>query len=210
MIGSLGREDIETEFKARRPKAARDPLAKPCLQILNGEDIGKVIPLENGTSIIGRGVNAQVRLVDNGVSREHAKVIVSDDVVNLVDNGSTNGTYINGAPVDAGILRDGDRIHVGPDVTLQFVYLNPDAQSDTSLPEPRVEPEEPVPLSPRELEVAQLVAEGLTNPEIGKRLFISPRTVTTHLVKIYDRLGVHSRSGLTRYILEHNLLKKDG
>jgi DNA-binding CsgD family transcriptional regulator len=210
MIRSLGRDDIETEFKARRPKAARDPLAKPCLQILNGADIGKVIPLESGTSIIGRGVNAQVRLVDNGVSREHAKVIVSDDVVNLVDNGSTNGTYINGAPVDAGILRDGDRIHVGPDVTLQFVYLNPDAQSDPLLPEPRAEPDEPVPLSPRELEVAQLVAEGLTNPEIGKRLFISPRTVTTHLVKIYDRLGVHSRSGLTRYILEHHLLKKDG
>ncbi len=49
----------------------------------------------------------------------------------------------------------------------------------------------------------------MTNPEIGKRLFISPRTVTTHLVKIYDRLGVHSRSALTRYILERGLLKRD-
>jgi DNA-binding CsgD family transcriptional regulator len=169
-----------------------------------------VIVLDKGTAIIGRGANAKVRLVDNGVSREHAKVIVTDDVVNLLDNGSTNGTYLNGAPVDAGVLRDGDRIHIGPDVTLQFVYLTPDAQSSSVVPavEPRREPAD-VPLSPRELEVAQLVAEGLTNPEIGKRLFISPRTVTTHLVKIYDRLGVHSRAALTRYILEHGLLKRD-
>jgi DNA-binding NarL/FixJ family response regulator len=167
--------------------------------------------LDKGTAVIGRGASATLRLVDNGVSREHAKVIVSDDVVNLVDNGSTNGTYLNGAPVDAGVLRDGDRIHIGPDVTLQFVYLTPDAQASSSVPaaEPRTEPAEPSPLSPRELEVAQLVAEGLTNPEIGKRLFISPRTVTTHLVKIYDRIGVHSRASLTRYILERGLLKRE-
>lgn len=133
----LGRDDIETEFKARRPKAARDPAAKPYLQISSGEEVGKVIPLENGTAIIGRGATAQIRLVDNGVSREHAKVIVSDDVVNLVDNGSTNGTDLNGAPVDAGILRDGDRIHIGPDVTLQFVYLHPDAQPSAPCRPPR-------------------------------------------------------------------------
>ena len=203
-------DDIETEFKARRPKAARDPAAKPCLQILTGTEVGKVIVLDVGTAIIGRGANAKVRLDDNGVSREHAKVIISEDVVNLVDNGSTNGTYLNGAPVDAGILRDGDRIHIGPDVTLQFVYMDPNAEPKTRMPPAQVvKAEEPVPLSPRELEVSQLVAEGLTNPEIGKRLFISPRTVTTHLVKIYDRLGVHSRAALTRYILERGLLKKD-
>jgi pSer/pThr/pTyr-binding forkhead associated (FHA) protein len=203
-------DDIETEFKARRPKASRDPAARPCLQILGGAEVGKLIVLEVGTAVIGRGASAKIRLDDNGVSREHAKVIVSEDVVNLVDNRSTNGTYLNGAPVDAGILRDGDRIHIGPDVTLLFVYVDPNAEPKSRMPPaPVVKPEEPVPLSPRELEVAQLVADGLTNPEIGKRLFISPRTVTTHLVKIYDRLGVHSRAALTRYILERGLLKQD-
>jgi len=58
-------------------------------------------------------------------------------------------------------------------------------------------------LSMRETEIAQLVAEGLSNPEIAERLFISRRTVTTHLQHIYSRLGVTSRTGLTRYVVEH-------
>lgn len=58
-------------------------------------------------------------------------------------------------------------------------------------------------LSKREAEVAQLVAEGCSNADIAARLFISPRTVTTHLQHIYERLGIESRTGLTRYVLEH-------
>jgi DNA-binding CsgD family transcriptional regulator/tetratricopeptide (TPR) repeat protein len=58
-------------------------------------------------------------------------------------------------------------------------------------------------LSAREAEIARLVAEGLSNPEIAERLFISQRTVTTHLQRIYQRLGVGSRTGLTRYVIEH-------
>ncbi|WP_161606247.1 helix-turn-helix transcriptional regulator [Microlunatus speluncae] len=58
-------------------------------------------------------------------------------------------------------------------------------------------------LSPREAEVVQLVAEGLSNAEIARRLVISPRTVTTHLQHVYARLGVGSRVALTRYVLDH-------
>ncbi|WP_199513862.1 helix-turn-helix transcriptional regulator [Nucisporomicrobium flavum] len=60
----------------------------------------------------------------------------------------------------------------------------------------------PLDLSPREEEVARLVAEGLSNAEVSRRLFISPRTVTTHLQNIYVRLGVSSRTALTRYVLD--------
>ncbi|WP_344465882.1 response regulator transcription factor [Kitasatospora kazusensis] len=57
-------------------------------------------------------------------------------------------------------------------------------------------------LSPRETEILGLLAEGLANRQISKRLFISEATVKTHLVHIYDKLGVDSRtaaiaSGLT-------------
>jgi DNA-binding CsgD family transcriptional regulator len=51
-------------------------------------------------------------------------------------------------------------------------------------------------LTPTELKVARLAAEGLTNPEIGRRLFISPRTVETHLSHAYAKLGVSSRVAL--------------
>jgi DNA-binding NarL/FixJ family response regulator len=53
-----------------------------------------------------------------------------------------------------------------------------------------------LPLSPRELEVARLVASGMTNAEIGKQLHISPATVGRHLSNVYERLGIHSRAAL--------------
>lgn len=49
-------------------------------------------------------------------------------------------------------------------------------------------------LSPRESEILELLAEGLANRQISRRLFISEATVKTHLVHIYDKLGVDSRT----------------
>jgi pimeloyl-ACP methyl ester carboxylesterase/DNA-binding CsgD family transcriptional regulator len=49
-------------------------------------------------------------------------------------------------------------------------------------------------LTEAELDVVRLVAEGLTNPEIGSRLFVSPRTVQTHLSHVFTKLGLSKRS----------------
>jgi LuxR family maltose regulon positive regulatory protein len=50
------------------------------------------------------------------------------------------------------------------------------------------------PLSDRELEVLQLIAEGLTNKEIAARLYLSPGTVKVHAHNIYGKLGVNGRT----------------
>ncbi|MEV4350450.1 AAA family ATPase [Actinoplanes sp. NPDC049596] len=51
-------------------------------------------------------------------------------------------------------------------------------------------------LTPQELQIAQMAADGLTNREIGQRLYLSHRTVSTHLQRIYPKLGVTSRGAL--------------
>ena len=53
-------------------------------------------------------------------------------------------------------------------------------------------------LTAREAQVARLAREGLSNPEIGARLFISARTVQYHLGKVFTKLGIGSRSQLDR------------
>ena len=50
------------------------------------------------------------------------------------------------------------------------------------------------PLSERELEVLRYIAEGLSNREIAQRLVLSINTVKSHVRKVYEKLGVHSRT----------------
>lgn len=64
----------------------------------------------------------------------------------------------------------------------------------------------PFDLTPRELEILRLVAEGLTDPQVAERLIISKRTVSAHLHTIYSKLGVNTRAAATRIALENDLL----
>jgi ATP/maltotriose-dependent transcriptional regulator MalT len=61
-------------------------------------------------------------------------------------------------------------------------------------------------LSAREVEVLGLVAEGLTDQEVARRLYLSPRTIGQHLSRIYRKLGVRSRTAATREATERGLV----
>jgi DNA-binding CsgD family transcriptional regulator len=63
---------------------------------------------------------------------------------------------------------------------------------------------EPSPLGKREAEVAHLVADGLTNKQIGARLFISEHTVDSHIRNILNKLGVNSRTQIAAWMASSN------
>ncbi len=64
----------------------------------------------------------------------------------------------------------------------------------------------PAGLSAREVEVLRWVAHGLTGAQVATQLVISPRTVTSHLSSIYNKLGVSSRASATRFAVDHQLV----
>ena len=65
--------------------------------------------------------------------------------------------------------------------------------------------QDPFELSARELEVARLVADGLSNPAIASALFISVPTVKTHVSHILAKLGLESRVQLASWVARHDL-----
>lgn len=70
----------------------------------------------------------------------------------------------------------------------------------------KTSPTSPEALTAREVEVLRLLAQGMTNPQIAKRLILSSHTVHAHVRSIYTKLDVNSRSSVTRYAIEQHLL----
>ena len=91
------------------------------LIVLAGAQVGEMIPVRQ-TTLIGRGVEADVRLVEDKMSRRHCRLVVEDGGTSLEDLGSSNGTYVNGTRVERQKLNDGDKIQIGDTIILKFTY----------------------------------------------------------------------------------------
>jgi len=113
--------DERTQISATLPTGdvKRD---RAYLVVLAGASVGEMYKLESDQTIIGRGGRAQIRLLDEGISREHAQISIEAGRVTLRDLGSTNGTYCNGLRVESRDLVDGDKILVGSTTILKFTY----------------------------------------------------------------------------------------
>ena len=76
-------------------------------------EAGSTYELQTPVTLLGRGTDCDLRLVDPGVSRHHAELRVEDDQVVLVDLGSTNGTFVDGQPARRVVLTDGMSVTLG-------------------------------------------------------------------------------------------------
>ncbi|RDI30608.1 FHA domain-containing protein [Rhodococcus sp. AG1013] len=107
---AYGQQGYDQGYQAGyAPEAGRTLTAT--LQLEDGS--GRFYQLREGSNIVGRGQDAQFRLPDTGVSRRHLDVRWNGQVAMLADLGSTNGTTVNGAPIQDWQLADGDVIRAG-------------------------------------------------------------------------------------------------
>jgi diguanylate cyclase (GGDEF)-like protein len=92
---------------------------RPALVFLRGELLAVPIPLERDEVILGRALEADVRINDPRASRMHARITTERDeataetLYRIIDLGSTNGTLLNGQPVSEAFIKDGDKITIG-------------------------------------------------------------------------------------------------
>jgi two-component system cell cycle response regulator len=92
------------------------------LVVLSGSSVGEMYRLDKERVVLGRGDKADLRLIDDGISREHAQIVRDGGQMFLEDLGSTNGTYRNGERVKREALAEGDKILVGSTTILKFSY----------------------------------------------------------------------------------------
>jgi DNA-binding CsgD family transcriptional regulator len=169
---------------------------------VEGSGAGRVFVLSTRQTLVGKADGSDIRLTDTGVSRQHAKLLVAaDKTVTLFDLASTNGTYLNDTRIELAQVRPGDIVRFGPAAKFRLAHRVEVADQPTA---PAIAPS--IELSTRQLEVAQLAAQGLTNAVIAERLAISPLTVKSHLDHIYNRLGLGNRTALTVWLTRAGLL----
>jgi DNA-binding winged helix-turn-helix (wHTH) protein len=114
--------DVVEDARPRPPRASG---IRPCLVFDN-----RHVLLMEGANVIGREPDSAIHCDASGVSRQHARIVVSQGEVTVEDLGSKNGTYVGGQRVTSARLADGDEIRIGT-ARLTFRVAPPTATTET-------------------------------------------------------------------------------
>jgi pimeloyl-ACP methyl ester carboxylesterase/DNA-binding CsgD family transcriptional regulator len=167
--------EVEAFTRAQRASASAVVAAR-LLEVYYDTDIRALLPaIAVRTAVLHREADKGTRF---GLGREVAALIPGATLIPL--------------PGSSHLFYHGDWLAV-LDATLDFL-CEPGSPAG---PGPR--------LTGRELEVAELVAEGLTNQAIARRLSVAPRTAEAHVENIRRKLQVHSRAQIAAWVTEHRL-----
>src|SRR5215468_6381274 len=109
------------------PKAPPPPTAKGrsyVLRFISGKYQGGEFPIAPDKQIlIGRSSDLDMVLVEDMVSRKHARIAMQGDQIWIEDLGSTNGTFVNGEKIKRARLKEGDRVLIGTSI-LKFIGVD--------------------------------------------------------------------------------------
>jgi diguanylate cyclase (GGDEF)-like protein len=133
MIESMMDADATAKIYVPQLTAPRRPLGEheredarqAALLVLTGPLLGTVFPLTRSPTVVGRGDDAHVRLIAEGVSRQHAWISRQGRRYYIEDAGSRNGTWVNRRLVRRAMLSEGDQIRVGAATVLKFFVQDP-------------------------------------------------------------------------------------
>ncbi len=179
----------------------------PTIRFDGGSVAGVALRIDEEDGTLGRSQDSTYVLADPTVSRVHARLQKRAGSVILTDLSSSGGTTVNGETVTgAHVLVHGDTIGFGS-VTGRFEdpATARDEQATTTVfevPEIETGPS----LSPRQQQVLELIAEGMTNKEIGEQLGITERTVKVYAQEVYGKLDTPNRAGAVAEGVRHGLL----
>lgn len=106
-------EHIPVPVAAAEPEEAALPGEQPQVQLMLLDGSSRTYEVQLGSNILGRSAQADFRLPDSGVSRQHAEIVWNGEEAFVVDLQSTNGTTVNDTKIDNWMLADGDVITIG-------------------------------------------------------------------------------------------------
>ncbi|HSK22265.1 MAG TPA: FHA domain-containing protein [Egicoccus sp.] len=157
---------------------------------------GLRLRVDQDVATLGRREDNGYVLPDPRISRVHAEIRKDGNVLIVTDLGSSSGTKVNNEAITGPtVVRHGDRISFGPlTATLEdpAAAMQPeDATMVFEMPKVETGPH----LSPRQQQVLEGMADGMTNSEIGEQLGVTERTVKAYAQELYDKLGVRNRAG---------------
>lgn len=112
----------DSETNTAHPLVEKPNRDRPYLIVLAGTSMGQMQLLDRPVTVIGRADKADLRIIDDGISREHSRVVREGNKLMLEDLGSTNGTYCNGVRVVRQVLAEGDKIMIGTSTILKFTF----------------------------------------------------------------------------------------
>src|ERR1041385_2739065 len=131
---------------AAPPKGS--PRARLALRFISGKYQGGEFPIdENHPIVVGRSSDLDMVLVEEMVSRKHAKIELREGKIHIEDLGSTNGTFVNGERIVKGWLKEGDRVLIGSNILKVIVATGEETGPNTRRNQEGLAP--PRPASPR-------------------------------------------------------------